>query len=368
MNIYTVTYLNPNYGSVMQAYALQKKLIELGATPAIILQDRNNTLIKKTKKFFKFLKPRKHYSLIMRFKTENLQRWKYKKKIEKLKGFINNNINTICTKNATEFVKTLKSDDLLLAGSDQIWSMINGQLSDWYTFNWQGIPKNMIKVSYAASVGLSKLSDVQINEYVKKLSGFTYISFREEQTRDCLSELLQCPVRCDIDPTLLYDESFWNTITAQRINKKPYVFVYMLRPDRKLIDMAREIAKRKNYEVIYTGLLPDKFRGVKTVYDAGISDFLSYIKYADYIITNSFHGTVFSIIYKRQFVNVEIASTSSRAKNLLKIAHIEDRMICSIKELNILDEKIDYTIVDTLINNKRKESIEYLKYICKLRK
>lgn len=367
MKIYTVTYLNTNYGSVMQAYALQKKLIEYGATPVIALREvQGNRLLKKAKKYFGFVKPRKHYSLMMRFKTDNLQRWKYKEKIKKLNDFIHDNINTITVRNSTELVQLIENDTILLAGSDQIWSMINGKLSDWYTYNFSNIPKNITKVSYAASVGLSVLSDEQIGEYCRKLNKFSYISFREEQTRECLKDYLQCPVRCDIDPTLLYDESFWGEIASERKCEKPYVFVYMLRPDKKLIDMAKEIARKKNCDIYYTGLLPDRFKGVNTVYNAGINDFLSYIKYADYVITNSFHGTVFSIVFKRQFVNVEIASTSTRAMNLLKIAHIEDRMISSMDELKVLESKIDYSKVDSFIDIKRKESIEYIKHICSM--
>lgn len=364
--IYTVTYLNANYGSVMQAFALQRKLVELGASPVIVLHDRRSTLLTKVKKCLKFLKPIKHYSLVMRFKTENLQRLFYKKKIAKLERFIHDNIKTISVKNTTELAGMLNKDTILLAGSDQIWSMINGKLSDWYTFYWQGMPKSIIKVSYAASTGLSGFSEEQKNEYVKKLSDFNSISFREDQARDCLEPFFHCTVRCDVDPTLLYDESFWDTLSSERMCNRPYIFVYMLRPDTRLIDMAKQLARSKNCEIIYTGLLPDRFKGVKTVYNAGVNEFLSYIKYADYVITNSFHGTVFSLLFKRQFVNVEIASTSSRARNLLKIAHIENRMINTKEELKILEEPIDYETVDTMINTKREESIRYLKQICKL--
>lgn len=366
MKIYTVTFLENNYGSILQAFALQKKLREFGADPIILLRDNNETsLLKNVKKLLRFMKPLKHYSLVMRFKTQNLQ-FKYKKKHSKLNDFIRENISTMYIKDTDIFVKQLSYDDILLAGSDQIWSMINGKLSDWYTFNWHGIPSSVKKASYAASIGLSELTNEQKDEYYNKLHNYQSISFREEQARESLLNIFQCPVRSDLDPTLLYDGNFWGGLASERLVNVPYVFVYMLRPDTRLINMAKDIAIKNNCKIIYTGLLPDKFKDVETIYDAGINEFLSYIKYADYVITNSFHGTVFSLVFKRQFVNVEIASTSSRAKNLLRIAHVEDRMIKDEKALEILERPINYEIVSTFIDEKRQKSIEYIKYICRM--
>lgn len=366
MKIYTVTFLEHNYGSVMQAFALQQKLKEFGAEPIVLLRDVNISPIKKIRKWFRFIKPRKHYSLLMRFKTENLQWLKYKKKNDKIDNYISHNIKVLRVKEIREFTASLKQNDILLAGSDQIWSMINGNLSDWYTFNWGGVPDGVKRLSYAASIGLSELSEEQKIVYRKKLKNFLCISFREEQAQESLVDCFPCKIRTDLDPTLLYDEKFWSNISSDRIENDSYIFVYMLRPDVHLIYMARRFAKKRNLKVIYTGLLPDRYYGVTTVYDAGVAEFLSYIKYADYVITNSFHGTVFSILFKRQFVNVIIASTSSRAKNLLKILHLTERMISNENEVAILDDQINYDEVDKLINEKRKDSIDYIKYICRL--
>ena len=173
-------------------------------------------------------------------------------------------------------------------------------------------------------------------------------------------------IRCDLDPTLLYGDTFWSKICSERRIDKPYIFVYMLRPDIKIIDMARTIAKKRNLEVIYTGLLSDKFAGIQTICDAGIEDFLSLIKNADIVLTNSFHGTVFSVLFRKNFLSVKLASTSSRVENLLEKIGISDRLIIDRSGLYKIDEPINYESALKLLEQERANSLEYIKEIvCK---
>lgn len=366
MTIYTVTFLGNNYGSILQAFALQSKLKELGADPVILIHNRKeNRILRFVKNTFRFIKPNKIYTMIERFKTDNLQRWSYREKNRKLSQFVQERIKTVYIDAPNEFAKNLGKEDILLAGSDQVWSMENSEL-DWYTFNWGEIPEEIKRVSYAASIGFSKLTDKSIAEYGRKLSKFNYISFREKQALDSLEGVLPCRARNDLDPTLLYDQVFWSRLSSDRMVKNPYIFVYMLRPDATLIKMAKELAGKKNCEVYYTGLLPDRYPGVKTIYNAGIGEFLSYIKYAEYVITNSFHGTIFCILFRKQFVTINIAFTSSRVENILQIAGIPNRMIKNSQDMNIIEEKIDFDLINEKFIKKRLESIEYLKDICRL--
>ena len=110
--------------------------------------------------------------------------------------------------------------------------------------------------------------------------------------------------------------------------------------------MAKHLAQRHNCKVIYTGQFAGKYTGVETVVDAGIEEFLSYILHAKYIITNSFHGTVFSLLFGKQFVNVKIDSTSSRAENLLDIVGLSDKMIASYGQLDVIDTPYDVDSVN----------------------
>ena len=110
--------------------------------------------------------------------------------------------------------------------------------------------------------------------------------------------------------------------------------------------------------------MANHFFGVKTIYDAGIEDFLSYIANAEAVITNSFHGTVFSILFQKQFVSVKIASTSSRAENLLNLVGLEDRFVNDDEIVSVMDKPIDYPKALARLDTARQDSLCYIHDIC----
>lgn len=363
MNVYTVTFLNHNYGSVLQAFALQSKLREFGAN-SVILQ--RNLQIKKWRpsviRFLKILKPQKHYSFYERIKLE-FQKKDYIEKNNKIDAFIQEKLIVRWINKPEDIISEFKNEDILLAGSDQIWNILNGPVPDWFFFRWNALSKDIKKYSYAASIGITKLTEEQKLFYRDRLSTFTTVSLREEQAVEELQPSFVNKLRCDLDPTLLYERAFWQSISSERKVNKPYIFVYMLRPNIEIIDMAKAIAKEKSCEIVYTGLLSDKFSGVTTVCDAGVEDFISYIKNADMILTNSFHGTVFSILFQKNFLSVKLASTSSRVENLLNKLGLTERIICSKNELYKLGHTIDYVSALALLEKEREKSLEYIKNI-----
>ena len=366
MKIYTVTYLNHNYGSILQAYALQQKLLQLGGEPVILQRRKNKKYKTAIKSFVKLLMPKKNYSLYERIKLE-IQKNKYSEKNRKLNSFISNHLIVKMIAKPEEIITELSSDSILLAGSDQIWSMINGPLNDWYTFNWKGLPSNIMRFSYAASIGLAHLENDQKEIYRNKLKGFKKISLREEQAANELRPVLGNDVRCDIDPTLFFGADFWEEISADRLENRPYIFVYMLRPDNRIIDMARALALEKNCTVIYTGLLSDNYKGVKTVCNAGVEDFISYIMHAEYVLTNSFHGTVFSVLFEKQFLSVKISSTSSRVENLLEKTGLTDRLISDPDDISRMMSPINYATAHKALEKERSYSEKYLREIIQTR-
>nr|WP_294465697.1 polysaccharide pyruvyl transferase family protein [uncultured Sellimonas sp.] len=367
MKIFTATFYQNNYGSVLQAYALQQKLKELGGEPVIISASKQSFSRNKDiwQKVFNLLKPEKHYGPIRKIRRA-LQKRMYTQKGIKINEFIAANLEV---KSFEECIKEMdKQNSILLAGSDQIWSIINHQISDTYLFNYPEY-KGMRKYSYAASIGVSDLTDEQILYYKKALSSFDSVSFREKAAYNLLKDKLDNPIiRQDIDPTLLYSSAFWKKLAIKRSNDHPYLFIYMLRPDKKVIRIARKIAKEKHLDIIYMGLYVNYYRGIKTVSDGGVEDFLSYIKHAEIVITNSFHGTAFSILFEKKFVSVKLASTSSRVENLLEIVGLSDHLITDISNSEIAELTYDGERVRTRLEAKRIESIQYLKEIIELQK
>lgn len=364
MRFLTVTYLINNYGSVLQAYALQNVLKDNSAEPVIVkMKNRPAGRKAKAKKYLRVLKSGKNYTSSVKLKML-LQEGRFSEKEKKIRRFINDRLSVLEVGSAREAAREVKDSDVLLAGSDQIWTHITGPNADWYTFKWPGLSDDVKRVSYAASASLTELSDAQKDEYHRALRDFSCVSFREQQSVDLLRSYLSAPVRCDLDPTLLFDKERWSEIAAERIESSPYVFIYMLRPDTRLIEMGKRYAAEHNCKVIYTGLMADNYSGVETVCSAGAEEFLSYIKYADAVITNSFHGMAFSILFEKQFISVQLSSTNSRALNLLNKLGLTDRQIKTTEEISKLNEKIDYLPVKERLEAERASSLGYIKQIC----
>lgn len=362
LNIYTVTFYKDNYGSVLQAYALQSKLKELNAKPYIVLPDIENNKTERIsfyKKLCNFLKPEKHYGIVRKIKRY-MQREIFAVKKQKILNFAENNIDFVSVSECISQVE--KNPSCLLAGSDQIWNIIDRPINDLYLFGF--LKKTSAKkYSYAASIGQEKLSDKQKEYYKTVLNDFEIVSFREKAAKKLLGDKLGDRVRIDIDPTLLQDKIFWDKIASKRINKERYIFIYMLRPDKRLIKMGKLLAKKTNCKIIYTGLFNYKLRCAETISDAGPEEFLSLIKNAEYVITNSFHGTVFSVLFEKKFVSVKIASTSSRAENLLNILHLQEHLITDTNDYKVIEKDIDYNEVNKKLNDEREKSVKYLENI-----
>lgn len=359
MKVYTVTYLINNYGSILQAFALQTCLKEFGVSPFVILRDSNHKA-SFLYTVYSVLRPVKHYSLMQRIK-KRLHVKRYAVKNKKLKAFIDSNIGVTKVSDTSRFLKEIDPSDIFLAGSDQIWSMAMSPLSQWYTLEWVNGVGNK-KYSYAASIGLDELREDQKKIYFERLSSFEMVSLREKQAVQLLKTGFKERIRQDLDPTLLFDGDFWRKIENKRLENEPYIFVYMLRPDTKVIKLAKRIAKEKGYKVVYTGLLADHYHGVSTICDAGISEFLSYIDHAELVIANSFHGTVFSVLFEKPFLSVKVESTSSRVESFLDMTGLMSQYVVNTGAEYCLD--VDFTKAKSILDQERLKSRAYLQSIC----
>ena len=130
-----------------------------------------------------------------------------------------------------------------------------------------------------------------------------------------------------------------------------------------MIEIARRLARAKGLEIVYIGLYSNRYPKVRTVTDAGVEDFLSYLYHADTVVTNSFHGTVFSLLFHKSFVSLKLDATSSRAENLLKIAGLEDHLITGVEESDIAFGSYDWPAIDGHLENQRQRSISYLRSV-----
>ena len=360
MKVYVVTYYNNNYGSALQAYALQSKLKELGAEPMIIRPEAKNIGKSLHDKLRFYFRKEKHYGPLRKIRR-SIQKRIYATKLKKINAFISGHTVIIPYKEALHSIQIDKC--VLLAGSDQIWNTLNHEIDDFYLFREIDNPRAR-KVSYAASIGVSILTEEQKEYYKVALADFDVVSFRETHALRLLSDSLNNnEVRVDIDPTLLYDACFWEKLLPSKKPELPYLFVYMLRPDRRVIEIARHLAKKHHLNIIYIGLFSNYYRGVKTVVDAGVEDFLYYLYNADIVITNSFHGTVFSLLFHKKFASVRIDSTASRVESLLRTVGLENRLVEGVDDCEYVYHDYNYSEIDKILDDNRRGSINYLRQI-----
>lgn len=362
MNIYTATLIHKNYGSMLQAYALQSCFKQFGATPYVILKvKKHSKLYNSVSHFYSaikyLLRPSLDYSFSKRLRLK-IDELKFNAKYEKLDVFAKERLSIQFIVNEKNFLNSIPAESVFLAGSDQVW---NSPLKlSWYAFQW--VNERFDKYSYAASLGRSLLSDEDLEKYKSTLSPFKSISLRERQALTIFEPIFTDKVRQDLDPTLLWDKNFWRKIESPRLIEEPYVFVYRLRPNDDVFDLARKVSKEKNCRIVYTGSYAYSAKNVKTIYDAGVEDFLSLIDHAEAVVTNSFHGTAFSVIYEKPFLSAKVATTGSRAESLLSLLGLKSQYISNMDEDFSL--QIDYAKANTILSKERDKSLDYLKSIC----
>ena len=348
------TIIGDNYGSVLQNYALQTAIRQCGAASHLISTRPRSYLLKMYRDYFG-----SKGKLTHRFKFHKLQSdLKNHVKRKKVKIFYNSNVNIRKYRSLFKAAQGEKDTDILICGSDQIWNPAFQPNSLYYLTFCSGKPK----YSYAASIAVDAISEKAKDYFTTALSSFSGISVREETGYHLLYDLVPNEIlRVDCDPVLLLQNDHWESIKNDRYKGKRFIFLYMLRPSKELLEFAQKTAIQKGCELIFIG---DYYFGNRTLHqttDAGVEDFLSAIYYADYVITNSFHCTVFSTLFEKQFSSQVIERTGSRVRDYLNALGLQNRVIHQTKI--IPSEVIDYSIVRKKITDMSRKSRLYLESI-----
>ena len=321
-----------NYGAVLQAYALKKYIQKLGYEVKIINYH--------------------HKTIPDGFpKKDNEKRW------EKFNKFIKELIDY------EEDVYTIEEDlekldiDFWICGSDQIWNteitrgFNKGFFLDFIT--------NGKKITYAVSMGIPELPKEYEEQFKKRLDEIHEISVREETLKQYAKRFTNKDVKKTLDPTLLLEENDYNDLILD--NKfGEYVLIYALGPDERLTQIAKKIAIEKDLPVIELNGKEQPNYFCKQISDAGPEEFLTLIKNAKVVVTNSFHGTIFSIIFKKEFYTITRLNRNSRMENILDIVGMRDRLIDKIEELNNVKEQ-DYEKSYKDLEIEKEKSKQFLK-------
>ena len=254
--------------------------------------------------------------------------------------------------------------DVYITGSDQVWnsSFLPGERVDlpFYLGFVDGK-----KISYASSFGKTYIPDDNVKVVTSYLKEYAHLSVREESGRNIISQLgfLSEVV---VDPTMLCDFSTWDELTKS-VPEKNYILLYQVRFSSEIYKMAKKMAKKMGKQLLTVSMNPQDKGRIRhgLVMLPSVPEWLSYIKYADYVVTDSFHAGVFSILFHKKFViNSGIRKgMSSRILTLLKMVGIEDRELNGFsveKAIQVLNQEIDWDKVEKLLNKKRELSRAWL--------
>lgn len=242
-----------------------------------------------------------------------------------------------------DYRNSAKEFDALVCGSDQIWNPVSTAYHDFY---WLGFCDKGKKFSYAPSMGTKPLS-VSEGEIIEAyLEGFTAISVREEKSADILNSLkgITSHVETVLDPTLLLEvqewEKFARSAQTERVMEDGYLFAYLLRPTEEQCRQIRKYASSKELKIVTYPLL-EEMRvsdelaawGDERIFTDGPREFLYRILNASCVVTDSFHCTLFSILFQKELFVFRKANSDKtqfeRIKNLLSVFELEDRVVNS---------------------------------------
>lgn len=374
-----------NYGTSLQGFATVKTIQNLGYPFRIIRYQKKRTIVelmetlpgliksgavkeakfRLCKKLFRNTHP--VYARNISERTESVNRFK-KKYFDSISDYYTG---------YDELCKGAKEYDVIFVGSDQVW----GPLSLYSRFyNLLFVDKTIPQFSYASSFGVSNIFEWQKEGTKEFLDKLDVIGVREVHGKTIVDSLSKNKAKVVVDPTMLLTKQDWEEVISNsnlEINE-PYILSYMLGPRRDVRQEIMNLGKRMGLKVVSFRHMDwyepaDEGFGDIPVYNADPLDFIKLLSRAKYVCTDSFHGTVFSILFHRKFITfyrqlpTSSKSTHSRIDSLLDILGLSGRLFDECAYDQIVKD-INYAKVDNKLRDLREDSLEFLKGALEIRK
>lgn len=359
-----------NYGTMLQAYALQHYIASLGYKAELIdfLLDRSMSkldLIKlRIRRLPAYISQCKKYAAIAAAKQKNAEKAKLFEEFYKK--------NLVVSKKHYSKSQQLVDDpplyDGYVVGSDQTWNPYAAGGQDVFFLPF--VEDNTKKGSYAPSISVSSLTQEQEERIKRHLHNFSYLSCRELQGTELLKKILKKDVKCVIDPTLLLSDIEWIKVASKINIEKPYILVYFLGDVEKQRDFVKKLADRTGYMVVTIPASYLEFKNKSWNQQwCGPDGFISLFNNAAYVCTDSFHGTAFAINFNKPFFTFcktkdnERISENSRLYSILDMFGLSGRLIEDGKLPK--DLSVDFSYANKVLNQKRHEATVYLEKMLK---
>lgn len=334
VGIMTLYYKTYNYGAQLQCYALQKVLSKLGYSAELIRFKWNKAPL------------------------DGFYRYACSASYAKFDAFSKSIPHSKHVYTPENINKCANEYDIFVCGSDQIWGVEDSMpiyVLPQITLSF--VPENRTKIAYAASMGGSMASSRMESALNYPISRLDAVSIRETSAIDFISKMTAKPVSAVLDPTMLLTSEEWDNIAVCPKSDADYIFVYNIGNNTFLDERARKIALEQNCEVKTVSYSP--------VDTAGPAEFIGLIKNAKCVLTNSFHGTVFSILYKKPFLTFPVddryddSSKNVRITDLLKSVGLSKQYVAT-NESEMNDIETDYNETVQMVNRLRETSVRFL--------
>lgn len=353
-----------NYGTKLQAIALQGflrnkgydvKLIDFNIPETVALGKKKtlSTRLHRKLNYLALMKAQKKYSNQLETRCHRLEQVIYDK--------------CVLTEKAEDniaFIRICNQFDLIICGSDQIWN------PNWYhPYYYADFPEiKTKKVSYAPSIGIEEIPENVKSSMQKSLKDFSWVTVREEKATLLLEPLLGYRPQKVLDPTMLYSGQQWKNLFQLRFKKNQrYLLCYFLSDNKNHWNAVIKFAYKHNLPM---KIIPQQgfsfFQKGELHADAGVKEFLELILNAEYVLTDSFHGTVFSILFEKnvyvfeRFQEDQYSSQNARVRELVKQFGIEDYLLPYNSKNVEIKKMIDYQKVRTILNILRSKSEKVL--------
>lgn len=373
IGIITILKVN-NYGAELQAYATQAVLKRMGYDAEIIdyLFYKNPKFVKTQRSVPLFHIPLKKriaeflYPIVHRLKDAN-NREILKQREIRFANFHKKNTSMSPTYKSMDELYNARMDyDVYMTGSDQVWNP--GIYSSLLPYFLDFAPKGHRRIAYAASFGVSQIPEYARKVYAEYLQTYHAIGVRERNAVDQVMSIANKKAQWVLDPTLLLSKEEWQQVSSlMETPFEPYILLYELTPCSYIRKLAEHICSIRHWKIIRickNASKEDKDPAILNIIDAGPAEFLDLFSKAALVITNSFHGTAFSINFQRPFYTVLPLrkQNNSRQRSLLELFGLTSRLLVEGDGFPKNAElTVDYTSVNKILEQERMKSVQFLK-------
>ena len=354
-----------NYGVYLQAYAMQRKVEDFGYDAEIIhyvKRTESGSSSSKSSKIKRLLlhpiKTKKIIDNKVMKSGENFSRRSFAFSKFASKNF---NLTRLCN-DMNDAEEIAKKYDACVCGSDQIWNPVHTDCNPYYFLQFVPAEK---RIAYAPSVACETIPEKYLEDFKNYISSFSSISVRESSGASLVEKITGRKCENTVDPTLLYDKNFWNEFAyPERLEKEPYVFCYFLGGTeihkKALNKIEKELGKKIvispfDYEI-------NSLKKGEKIY-ADIKEFLTLVRDADFVLTDSFHGMAFSVNFRKNFAVVKRADTDAgkhtRVNDFLSKIKLADRIVTDENLQDFKFSEINYEESGKILEEWVKSSSDY---------